>query len=359
MNKPIYLCGPLAPPGQAPNGGYAAANARTIATLETMGQDVVAMPYPQPTGRGLVKLTGYVAGFRRLLLQLAQQPPGVLHITGLYKQFILPELLLLHKARGLGYATVYDIRAGSMLRYYQNLGPVYRRLFDAALRIADRVMIEGLEYGDFVRQRTEREPFYFPNHIDTSHVAPRRTNDVAAGPVLIYAGRVTREKGIETLMAAAALLVRDGQPCSVMIVGPAEPELQATLQARYGAVSAQWLGSRSSADVLQLCAGAHFFVFPTRHSGEGHSNALTEAMSKGCVPIASRNGFNASVIDDAGVVLPLEAEPEAYAAAVLALWSSGLWQEYSARARSRAQQCFDSRKAVGRLLSEYQELMRV
>lgn len=356
MNKTIYLCGPLAPEGQPPNGGYAAANARTLAALRSQQRSVQAMPYPAPVGGGLAKLLGYVSGFRRLLRQLELQAPGVLHITGLYKQFVLPELLLLRKARRLGYLTVYDIRAGSMLLYYQRLGAVYQALFRRVLREADRVMVEGREYESFVQQLTGQAPFYFPNHVELASLADRTSPPAGESPVLIYVGRVNLDKGIATLLEAARVLGKRGSPVRVWIVGPAEAALQQALARDYPDVDAQWLGSRSSQAVLDLLAQAHFFIFPTRHRGEGHSNALTEAMSMGCVPLASKNGFNASVIDDAGIILPLEADGAAYASAVSDIWSQGRWLALSLKARARAQAHYGSPAVIGRLQDEYRML---
>lgn len=352
----VYLCGPMVPEGQAPNGGYAAANARTLATLRDQGCHAQGLPYPLPSGSGLHKLRSYLQGFRQLLAQLSTLPPGVFHVTGLYKQFVLPELLLLRKARRLGFKTIYDVRAGSMQLHYRRLGAVYRWLFRAVLRSADQVMVEGREYDDFVRAVTGRSPFYFPNHIDLDANPARGPRSADAPPVLIYVGRVTLDKGLATLLDAARVLGEGGLRPEVWIVGPAAPGLQAELQARYADVAAQWLGSQSSQDVLALLTRAHFFVFASRHTGEGHSNALTEAMSAGCVPVVSRNGFNASVVGDAGSVLGLTADGPAYAAEIRQLWVEGRWESMSAKSRARASELFNSKAVIGALLAEYRRL---
>lgn len=347
----------MVPEGQAPNGGYAAANARTLATLRGQGCPVQGLPYPIPSGGGLQKLRGYVQGFRQLLAQLSTLPPGVFHVTGLYKQFVLPELLLLRKARRLGFKTVYDIRAGSMQLHYRRLGAVYRWLFRAVLRSADRVMVEGREYDDFVKSVTGRSPFYFPNHIDLDASPARVPRSAEAAPVLIYVGRVTLDKGLVPLLDAARALGQGGVKPEVWIVGPADAGLQSELQARYPDVGAQWMGSKPSHEVLALLTRAHFFVFASRHSGEGHSNALTEAMSAGCVPVVSRNGFNASVVGDAGAVLTLTADGAAYAAEIRQLWTeAGRWEALSARSRARASELFNSKAVIGSLQTEYRRL---
>lgn len=350
---PLLFCGPVPEPGAAPAGGYEASNSRTIAALAAAGRPVQVLPYPQPRGGALSKLAGYWRGFGALLAALGRQPAGgVLHVTGLYKQFVIPELLLLRRARRRGLATIYDVRAGSMLKHYARLGPLYRWLFRATLRSADLVMIEGQEYAPFIEQHTGGAPFYLPNHVGLAEVpAPARA---ASGPPrLVYVGRVTVEKGIETALDAARLLAAQGLRFEVAVAGPGDAALMARLRQDHADLPVEWLGSLRADEVLAQFGRAHFFVFPTRHGGEGHSNALTEAMAMGCVPVASENGFNRSVIADAGRVLPLQADAAAYAAVLRELWTSGQWAGLSARAAQRAREQFSTEQVVARLLAAY------
>lgn len=353
----VYLCGPMVAEGQAPNGGYAAANARTLATLRAHHWPARGLPYPLPQGNGFRKLLAYVTGFRQLLAGLSSLQPGVLHVTGLYKQFAVPELLLIRKAKRLGFKTIYDIRAGSMLTYYRRLGGVYRMVFRSLLRSADCIMVEGREYEGFVQGVTGRTPFYFPNHIDVDASPARPRPAPGASPVMIYVGRVTLDKGIETVLGAARELKARGLDPKVWIVGPASSQLKNDVQAKFSDIDANWFGSMQANEVLSLLSQAHFFVFPSRHTGEGHSNALTEAMSKGCVPVVSLNGFNGSVVEEAGVVLPLQADGAAYAEAMLALWRGHQWADFSSRAQSRARASFDSTKVIRSLREQYQRLL--
>jgi len=62
-----------------------------------------------------------------------------------------------------------------------------------------------------------------------------------------------------------------------------------------------WCLSRSQ---QRLIANHFFFVSDDLTIGEGHSNALTEAMDAGLVPICSDHGFNRDVIGNCGFLLP-------------------------------------------------------
>ncbi|MFM9434234.1 glycosyltransferase involved in cell wall biosynthesis [Janthinobacterium sp. CG_23.3] len=359
MTKKILFCGPIPLPGAKPLGGYETCNRRTIDALRARGAAVDELRYPQPRGGALSKLRGYWGGFAGLLRQLAPQRDALLHVTGLYKQFILPEWLMLRRARKLGIATVYDIRAGSMFTYYQRYGPLYRWLFRRALQSADAVMIEGMEYASFVETVTGKAAFYLPNHIGAAGI-PARPPEGSGGAALrlIYVGRVTREKGVETALLTARTLAARGLACEIAIAGPGDAKLMASLRADYADLNVEWLGSLQSSEVLAQFGRAHFFLFPTRHTGEGHSNALTEAMAMGCVPVASANGFNRSVIGETGAVLALDADAGGYADAVLTLWNGASWAAHSAAAMLRTKQLFSTEQAVARLQARYTEVWK-
>jgi glycosyltransferase involved in cell wall biosynthesis len=113
-----------------------------------------------------------------------------------------------------------------------------------------------------------------------------------------------------------------------------------------------WAGALPGARIMELLREAHFFVFPTRHIGEGQSNALTEAMACGCVPIASRHGFNEAVIGDAALTLPVDAIAATYADVVESIWPTR-WAELSQRMQRRVRERFSTTAAVRTLLGVY------
>ncbi|WP_158568047.1 MULTISPECIES: glycosyltransferase family 4 protein [unclassified Duganella] len=357
MSAGILFCGPIPAPEAPAVGGYEACNRRTIAALRQAGALVHELHYPQPRGGKLAKLRGYGAGFLALRRQIAATPGAIFHLTGLYKHFALAEILLLRQARRHGLRTVYDIRAGAMHKHYARLGPLYRWLFRRLLRSADQVMVEGTDYEAFVQQVTGKPAFYLPNHINAAGIPPRAPEQPAVLR-LIYVGRVNLEKGVETALQTAAALRSRGLACELAIAGPAEPALQQRLQADYGASGAQWLGALTAAQVLEQLGQSHIFLFATRHAGEGHSNALTEAMAMGCVPVATDNGFNRSVIGDTGRILPLSAPAADYADAIEALWRGGAWPALSAAAQARTKLLFSTEQAVARLQDRYQHLLK-
>jgi glycosyltransferase involved in cell wall biosynthesis len=358
---PVIVCGPIAAPGEAARGGYQACNRRTIDALRAVGVDVRPLPFPHPRARGLRKLVAYGIGFLRLYAELLRCPRGaILHLTAVSAALVYPEWLLVKLARRHGLKIAFDLRAGAAQRLYEAGTPLYRRCFDSMARGADACFVEGEALAPFLARASGRAPTHLPNHLDTSAIPARRDEPLPAAPTLIYVGRVVAEKGVEVALGAARALRGDGIAARIEIAGEADPAYFAALRERHADLDVEWLGPLPSADVLARLARAHFFVFPTRHAGEGQSNALTEAIACGCVPVASRHGFNADVIGPAGATLPPEAGAADYAARIAALWRDpAAWRRLSAAARGRAAERFSTHAVVLRLVAGYQALAGV
>jgi len=106
-----------------------------------------------------------------------------------------------------------------------------------------------------------------------------------AGPVrLLYLGRLVPEKGVDTLLRAAALL-RERRPVRLRVAGggPDRARLEA-LAAELGlGEAAEFLGAR--ADVPALLAGAHLLVLTSRE--EALPTVLVEALAAGVRVVAA------------------------------------------------------------------------
>jgi glycosyltransferase involved in cell wall biosynthesis len=117
---------------------------------------------------------------------------------------------------------------------------------------------------------------------------------------LIYCGRLSREKSLETLIEAAAKLGERGFPCKVHLVGgtyggrDVTPELKALAARLSDKVSVEFYGAQK--EVARYYLSGDAFVLPS--VSEGMSNALLEALSYGMPCVASRILPNEALIED-------------------------------------------------------------
>lgn len=152
-------------------------------------------------------------------------------------------------------------------------------------------------------------------------------------PVVLAAGRLTTQKGMDTLVAAAARW-RTRQPEPVLVLagsGPLAGPL-ARQAAEFG-VDARFLGWRD--DTVELLAAADVFVLPSRW--EGQSLMLQEALRAGRPVVATDVGGVREVTADAALLVSA-GDPQALASAVLrvlddAELAAGLAKAAAARSR--------------------------
>lgn len=99
-------------------------------------------------------------------------------------------------------------------------------------------------------------------------------------PTLFFAGRMTTQKGLDTI-GEALVEVRD-LPWKMVLAGdgPEREKLEAYLQKHGLEKRVEFLGWQDRKQLATLYRKASVFLFPTRY--EGMPNALLEAMSSGC-----------------------------------------------------------------------------
>lgn len=352
----IAYCGPVAQPGQPARGGYESANRRLIDDLRLRGVDVLELPYPLARGMSFVKAAAYARGFADIAREMVQQRRryDIFHLTPLYRQFLYGEALLCALARRLGKRVVFDIRAGSFIRHYENRSSVYRALADSLMGSADLLAVEGQEGIPFAQARHAKSILYLPNYhtpLGTESDANSAREDTLIR--LIFLGRIVPEKGIETAIATVAALQVMGFSAHLDVVGSGDADYVSALKTGAAHLPVSWNGPLAADSVRARLAAAHFFVFPTRHPGEGHSNALTEAMAEGAVPVCAENGFNRSVAAETGRVLPVDATAGGYAETIAGIWQSGTWQALSDAARARIATHYTSDVVVESLIRRY------
>jgi glycosyltransferase involved in cell wall biosynthesis/predicted metal-dependent phosphoesterase TrpH len=169
--------------------------------------------------------------------------------------------------------------------------------------------------------------------VDLSRFDPAR-RDPASLPgdlSVLYAGRLTREKGVD-LLADAFLSARERDPRLHLVLAGGGPEEQA-LRSRLGE-HASFLGWLEGEELARTYASADAFLFASQTDTFGQ--VILEAQASGLPVVAVAEGGPLSLIEDGRTGRLCPADPEALAIAVLELAASPALRRRYADAGSAA-----------------------
>lgn len=207
------------------------------------------------------------------------------------------------------------VRIGSRRELNPDKTPRQIRLQRLAYRAATTVVANSPAARDILRQEgiAIESIAVIPNGLDPAAFAEPEPR--AGIRTIITVANLRAEKSHETLIAAAAILIRDFPALRFRIVGsgPRRAELEALAAARGLAAHVEFLGHRE--DVPALLAGADAYVLPSR--SEAFPNGAIEAMAAGLPVVASAVGGLLDLIEDGRTGrLVAPSDPDALAAAV-------------------------------------------
>jgi glycosyltransferase involved in cell wall biosynthesis len=225
-----------------------------------------------------------------------------------------------------------------------------RRMLAAGARRAERAVIAAPDPAPDAAA---------PAAVASAAVAPAAVApaaiDPAGRPVVLAVGRLARQKGLDTLLEAAAAW-RDLDPAPLVAIagdGPLTGELRA--QAAELGVDVRFLGRRD--DVPALLRAAAVFVLPSRW--EGQPLVLQEALRAGIPVVATLVGGVPSLTGEDAAVLVPGGDARALAAAVRSvLTDAPLAARLQAAAAVRAAALPSETDAVSAALTAYASVRR-
>jgi glycosyltransferase involved in cell wall biosynthesis/predicted metal-dependent phosphoesterase TrpH len=155
--------------------------------------------------------------------------------------------------------------------------------------------------------------------VDVSRFSPEKADRTAFPGVtkVLYAGRMTREKGVE-LLAESFLRARRFEPRLHLLLaggGPEEDELRAKLGEH-----ATFLGWLEGEELARAYASADLFLFCSRTDTYGQ--VVLEAGASGLPVVAVAEGGPAALVEDRRTGLLCQPDPDRLAGAVLQLATS-------------------------------------
>lgn len=338
MSKKIIFYGPLwHTNGRI--GGSETGNKRSVEILTKLGFNIFLLNKPYFPG-GSLKALAYpfqlLYAYLKFVWQLLTTRVDSFHLSAYYFYLIYIECLYILTCRLFKVHSVYEIRAGGAEIAYNSKSAVYRYVFRLTIKKADIVLCQGIESVNFIKLITGKQALYYPNYIMDEQHTPYISNNRENTEILelVYFGRIVPSKNIEFIIEIGRRLKVNGVKFNLEIIGNTNGN-DAYLNKLNGLIDQYEIsnqvklpGAVKPDKLFPLLLGKHFFLFPSMESREGHSNSLTEAMSRGVVPIVSTAGFNRSIVANNNLVIE-EFDPVLYADRITTIWLSGQWKELS------------------------------
>ncbi len=273
-------------------------------------------------------------------------------------------------ARRLGRPLVFTYHT----RYekYAHYVPLWRALVEAAaVRLStrfaastDAVVAPSAVIRDELRARGVRSPIaVVPTGVDLARFSPgdaraaRRGLDLPADdPVVLYVGRLDREKSVGRILVAFERIAATVPRARLVLVGQGTEAERLRREARALPVGDRiaFLGARPH-DTLPACyRAADLFLFASETETQGL--VLAEAAACGLPAVAVSAPGCDEVVRDGQTGLLTKSDPAALAeAAISLLIDPALRATMRQRARETAEREFDVRLQIDRTLAVYEE----
>ena len=367
MDKTVYFTGTLPKKGQAPFGGGEIGNIRTIRMLCSFGYHVATVRRSRSGAKEARLKKRIFFPFRVLLSNLhwfivllfGHRSNSIVHISGFYGSTIIIETLQVFISHLLRYRIVYELRGGGATQFYQEGGNLYKKQFRYILNKADYLFSQGQENEPLLKSLCNTPIIYYPNCVQQGFYPesmPAKPNNKIN---LLFFGRIEKEKNPLLIVEVASLLQKTFSNTRLLMLGNGRPELVKSVKCKMAEVllpGSFELKPGCEHDELQSILGdKHFYLFPSEQPREGQSNAITEAMSYGIIPIASPQGFNRSTIGDNGLIVD-ELTAEAYAERISSIIKNNHVAKFSDFVRQRFLEHYTENAVFERIEKEYERI---
>ena len=366
MALTVYFFGSL-PNGVEPYyGGGEVGNQRTVDMLRKFGYKVrvVRKLRCSQTTSKFIKLITYpfrtavgVGAFLTLLLFGSRK--AIVHISGFYGPTIFFEYLLAELANLLGYKIIYEMRGGGAEAYHKSGSGIYRFCFARIVRIAKVVFSQGIENEPLLKSIADTPIFYYPNYVEDGYLPQALPQKLQGTVNLIYFGRIEPQKNVKLIVETAAILQKHTDISLTIIgkghrgyVGEVVRQMEQTLKPG----TYTFISGYARIGIRTLLLDKHFLIYPSTLDREGQSNAITESMSCGVVPISSPQGFSRTVIgNDRLIVDDLTAQN--YADRVLEIMADGSFWQLSEFVYERIKSNYTQAVIEPQLREQYEKLV--
>lgn len=358
----IHLYASLGDRNKTAAGGGQTSARRLVKVLEGLGYEVqvVNRIIPAYTSESLVekihKIAGYfIDPFRYFFHLLFKSRRNGVSFVIMYAGRLFPFYFsFVRIGKLLGFRTVIYIKGSFTKDKYQSLSTRMKESYASGLRKVDLAFYEGKDGEETsLKVNPQTKAVWLPNYIENDFM-PKCLVKRDLEPInIMYFGRLDPGKNIILVVETFDLLCQRLDNIRLNIVGSGESEYTKLIEKRISQSPYKdriIRTSRIDHDKLkEFLPSQHFYLFPTE--SEGHSNALTEAMAYGVVPIASRRGFNASVVGNDSIIVD-EMKAEAYRDVVMNVLENDIFDSLSNEMFERVRTHFNQTVVEKKLANE-------
>jgi glycosyltransferase involved in cell wall biosynthesis len=227
--------------------------------------------------------------------------------------------------------------------------------FTSRIVVKNREMVTELQSINY----PPRKAVYIPNGVDLTiyHEADeqeslRKQKGIGEEKVILYTGRLSREKGVDFLIHAYGSLSLD-MPTKLYIIGSGRDLSRLQKLVSYYHMEHKIIILPAVDEIVFYLQIAHIFVMPSRH--EGLSNSILEAMACAVPIVATRVSGNIEVIEDGvtGVLVSRDHYQNLTAALAFLLEHPDKAREVGLKAKQTVHEKYDLQIIVEQYLTLY------
>ena len=202
----------------------------------------------------------------------------------------IPSYLAMKKASSKKVLSLHGIYSQQITEIHGKIySNISKNFEDKALKSADTITAVSKEICDYY-SKDGFDVTYVPNAIDLDNF-PKKAIKRFENQI-IYAGRLSKEKGIDTLLDTAKRL----PPEYHLLIAGIGPEEEKVRDIANSKTNVHYLGYQSKQNTISLIRGSDLLIQPSIM--EGTSSTLLEAMGCGTCIIASNVGGNTEILDN-------------------------------------------------------------
>ncbi len=238
-----------------------------------------------------------------LLFKIIFNKIDAIHILGQYRNAIPREVAWVLIARLFGVLVVYEIKAGMFITESNN-SKLHKKLSGFILAKSNLILVEGKIYLDYVNEISHKKAIYFPNVVSINEIPEPKDVQVQLPLKVLFVGFCYEGKGIFEAIEALRSK-RLNVEIQFEIIGAESDAFSSWMKTvpdnprvkiiRYGAKNHEFVLNKMKENAI--------YLYPSKHSGEGHNNTINEAMMNSMIIISSKAGFLEDVLSDSGYLM--------------------------------------------------------